>query len=256
MAVGRGLIYPSIKRSLNWWATGKRVTPLIWWISNADGEQVEWGTGRVVNTSNQCKHSENHCYTRGQIYETNNMDLGRPFVNACSNLQRKSFEISSEALLIVFFSKSYWKVSCIWHSRRGWAFSALSSKYLFKNIHQRVQRVNFHFEISCWRFLCALLTVHYSHRNANLLVQLRSVLPSAQLMTQQLARQRCDRQQCLAGSEYLWFHPVALWSLHLERASEKWKIMACSVRAWYFRMSAEPFHMNIPISLLILACKI
>lgn len=44
----------------------------------------------------------------------------------------------------------------------GWVFSALSLRSLFKNIHQQVQRVNFHFEISCQRILCALLTIHYS----------------------------------------------------------------------------------------------
>lgn len=55
----------------------KRVTPLVWCISNADSEQVERGTGRIVNMPNQSKLSENHCYTRGQIYKTNNMDLGR-----------------------------------------------------------------------------------------------------------------------------------------------------------------------------------
>ena len=44
----------------------------------------------------------------------------------------------------------------------GWSFSALSLRSLFKNIHQWIQRVNFHFEISCQRVLCALLTIHYS----------------------------------------------------------------------------------------------
>lgn len=78
----------------------KRVTPPVWCISNADGEQVERGTGGgAVNILNQSKLSDtHHCYTRGQIYKTNNMDLGTPLVTECSNLKWKSFVISSEAL--------------------------------------------------------------------------------------------------------------------------------------------------------------
>lgn len=42
------------------------------------------------------------------------------------------------------------------------AFTELSLRSRFKNTHQQVQRVNFHFEISCQRVLCGLFTIHYS----------------------------------------------------------------------------------------------
>lgn len=79
---------PFYKEVVELMSPRKWVTPLIWWISSADSEQIEWGTGGVVNNPNQSKLSNNHFYTRGQIYETS-MESGRPFVEECSILKKE-----------------------------------------------------------------------------------------------------------------------------------------------------------------------
>lgn len=61
----------------------KRVTPLVWCISNADSEQVERRTGRVVNIANQSKLLKNNYSTHSRIHKTNNIDLGSSLMKGC-----------------------------------------------------------------------------------------------------------------------------------------------------------------------------
>lgn len=52
MVVGRGLIYPFYKEVVELISHKKRVTTLVWHISNADGEEVEQEIRKEVNMPN------------------------------------------------------------------------------------------------------------------------------------------------------------------------------------------------------------